>query len=223
MTQATELVSSLLAGTFLFGAVLCGALSVPLIRGRVAMNRWYGVRIGKAFRVRGALVRVESVRRLAAPGLLPGSGLARCAVAGGAALSGAVVLLVAGALTVVAAHPCSVAHPGLLEAPAVAGSGWSPARRRSCKGGEAGLYLEVASIEHHHRQDRRQVDDRDQQQGAGASAAASRPVEGEGASRGRRDPKPRGSRPRRSGRAPRVPGSPAPRRRRSRIIMQRRA
>ena len=39
----------ILAVTFLLSAIVCAGLSVPLIRGQVPMNRWYGVRTPKAY------------------------------------------------------------------------------------------------------------------------------------------------------------------------------
>lgn len=38
-----------LAITYLLTGAICAALSIPLIRGQVPMNHWYGVRIAKAF------------------------------------------------------------------------------------------------------------------------------------------------------------------------------
>ncbi len=43
------MINWIVAGSNVFCAIVCIALSIPLLRGRVKMNSWYGVRFAKSF------------------------------------------------------------------------------------------------------------------------------------------------------------------------------
>ncbi len=42
-------VSMIIGVSNLFSALLCGGLAIPLLRGKVKMNTWYGVRFKKCY------------------------------------------------------------------------------------------------------------------------------------------------------------------------------